>query len=69
MIKYTKVYMFGGTNGKDDSTDYLIGYLCSNGKYIDKRTSALDSDIWYSCDGYFFSTLNDAKRYVSRFAE
>ena len=65
-MKYQKVYMFGGTKGKDDPTDYIIGYQCNNGRYIDKRTSAFDSQVWYECDGYMFDTLKDAKAYAER---
>lgn len=63
-MKFTRVYMFGGTNGKDDPTDYIIGYKGDNGKYIDKRTSAFDSQVWYECDGIMFDTLAEAKKYA-----
>lgn len=66
-MKYTKVYMFGGTDGKDDPTDYLIGYECENGKYINKRTSAFDAQTWYEVDNILFDTLKEAKEYASRF--
>lgn len=58
--------MFGGETGKDDPTDYIIGYKCENGKYIDKRTSALDGQVWYECDSLLFDTLKEAKAYVSQ---
>lgn len=64
-MKITKVYMFGGTNGKADPTDYIVGYVCENGKYIDKRTSALDSQVWYECDNIIFDTLSEAKKYAA----
>lgn len=66
-MKFKRVYMFGGTSGKDDPTDYLIGYECENGKYIDKRTSALDCQVWYEVDGWPFDSLKDAKAYVTKF--
>lgn len=66
-MKFNRVYMFGGENGKDDPTDYIIGYKCENGKYIDKRTSALDSQVWYMCDDLMFDTLKEAKEYAERF--
>ena len=66
MMKYTKVYLCGGTSGKSDPTDYIIGYLAESGKYIDKRTSAFDSDVWYEVDGFMFDTLRAAKSYCER---
>lgn len=65
--KFTRVYMFGGLNGKDDPTDYVIGYQCENGKYIDKVELLNSSEYTYSCDGYSFNSLKDAKRYASKF--
>lgn len=65
-MKFTKVYMFGGKNGKDDPTDYLIGYESENGTYIDKRTSTFDSLVWYECEGHLFYTLKEAKNFVCR---
>lgn len=65
-MKFQRVYMFGGTSGKDDPTDYIVGYKGENGRYIDKRTSALDSQVWYECEGHFFWTLAEAKAFASK---
>ena len=67
MAKFTKVYMFGGLKGKDDPTDYVIGYQCENGKYIDKVEQINSSEYYYVCDGWGFSTLKEAKAYASNF--
>lgn len=67
MKKFTKVYMFGGENGKDDPTDYIVGYKCENGKYIDKVEQLNSSEYVYECDGWAFGTLKEAKAYASRY--
>lgn len=67
MKKFTRVYMSGGVNGKDDPTDYVIGYQCENGKYIDKVELINSSEYYYQCDGIGFHTLKDAKIYASNF--
>lgn len=67
MAKFAKIYMFGGLKGKSDPTDYIVGYQSKNGKYIDKRTSSFDCQVWYECDGHMFDTLKEAKEYCAKF--
>lgn len=67
-MKYKRVYLIGGTNGKDDHTDYVIGYKAEDGSYIEKRWCGLsvNSAMWYAVDGHEFLTLREAKSYCER---
>ncbi len=63
-MKFKKVYLFGGTNGKTDDTDYIIGYKAENGKYIEIVELIDGSYHWYKVDNKEFFTLKSAKSFV-----
>ena len=60
-IKFRRVYLIGGESGKADPTDYVVGYMESNGKYIEIKELVDNSFRWYVVDGVSFDTLKQAK--------
>ena len=61
LIKFRRVYLIGGENGKADPTDYVVGYKASNGKYIEIKELINNAYRWYVVDGKSFETLKQAK--------
>ena len=60
-MKFTRIYLIGGTNGKANNTDYVIGYKAENGKVIIIRELINSSFRWYEVDGKSYETLKQAK--------
>ena len=60
-MKFKKVYMLGGLNGKADPTDYVIGYVAENGAYIEIKELINSSYRWYAVNGHEYNTLKEAK--------
>lgn len=60
-IKFHRVYLIGGESGKADLTDYVVGYMASNGKYIEIKETIDNSFRWYVVEGKTFETLARAK--------
>ena len=66
-MKFTKDYMIGGLKGKDDSTDYIVGYKAENGMYIEIKELIDNTYRWYKVnDGKEFQYLKDAKAYCEK---
>lgn len=63
-MRYTRIYMEGGENGKADPTDYVIGYRAENGKKIEVVSLINTSAKWYKVDGWSYDTLKEAKKHI-----
>ena len=63
-MKFKRIYMEGGLEGKADNTDYVIGYLAENGKIINIEELINTNYRFYVVDGISYQTLEEAKRAV-----
>ena len=68
-MKFTRVYLIGGEAGKDDDTDYVVGYRAENGMYIEIKELVDNTYRWYMVGGKEFGTLKDAKAYCEAKAQ
>ena len=60
-MKFKRIYMVGGENGKADPTDYVVGYKAENGKRIEIMSLLNTPGRWYEVNGRHYFTLKDAK--------
>lgn len=62
-MKFTRIYLAGGINGKKDENDFVWGYKADNGAVI--RVIYWDNNYhWYSVNGKEFEKLAEAKEYI-----
>lgn len=68
-MKFKRVYLIGGEAGKDDNTDYVVGYRAENGMYIEIKELVDNTYRWYMVGGKEFGTLKAAKEYCESKAQ
>jgi hypothetical protein len=66
-MKFKRVYLIGGIAGKDDPTDYVVGYKAENGLYIEIENKNFESLRWYAVEfngvKHEYDTLAEAKAF------
>lgn len=66
-MKFKRDYLIGGTNGKNNPSDYVVGYLADNGMYIDIVELINSTFRWYRVGNKSFELLKHAKAYCESF--